>query len=453
MRLVSKTFLVVAAFAAGCGGGAAAGGGQPTAGGPAKSPAAQPAGPAEQSVAAGNPDPAAGPAPAAAPAAPRDTQWDAAVTYFAESEKAGWNGDRCDDAAEKFVAAGKGKRADAFFNAGVAYQKCSKLADAERHYKQALAVDANYAPALASLGELAFRAGRRDEAVQLWKQAVDKDGRLEVTAARVNLAALAYQQIRATSVAATRAQLEKDAIGHLQRTLAIDNDNIVAYTLMALIYMEGAERNRNRLDVAELLISEGKKRNDRYAPLWNASGILKMKRGNVAKALEDFRQAVQLDPKLAEARMNVGQIVLSSRNYDDAENQFREVLAMERNNYEALIGLGIALRGQATVARAAGKSGDFDAKIKDAEDTYNKAMTLDRNRPDSYYNLGLLYKDYKTNSEDQSRNIAQYRRAKQYFQDYLARADKSEEKRDDAQGHIQDCDKYVDILTKAMASK
>jgi tetratricopeptide (TPR) repeat protein len=126
---------------------------------------------------------------------------------------------------------------------------------------------------------------------------------------------------------------------------------------------------------------------------------------------------------------------------------------MERNNYEALIGLGIALRGQATVARAAGKSGDFDAKIKDAEDTYNKAMTLDRNRPDSYYNLGLLYKDYKTNSEDQSRNIAQYRRAKQYFQDYLARADKSEEKRDDAQGHIQDCDKYVDILTKAMASK
>jgi len=85
MRLVSKTFLVVAAFAAGCGGGAAAGGGQPTAGGPAKPPAAQPAGPAEQSVAAGNPDPAAGPAPAAAPAAPRDTQWDAAVTYFAET--------------------------------------------------------------------------------------------------------------------------------------------------------------------------------------------------------------------------------------------------------------------------------------------------------------------------------------------------------------------------------
>jgi tetratricopeptide (TPR) repeat protein len=447
-----KRCWLVAVLAAGCGGGAAAGGGQGTTaagGGKAASPAG---GPAEQSVAVGAPgDPAA--APAAAPAAPRDAQWDSAIGYFNESEKTGWNGSRCEEAAEKFVAAGKGKRADAFFNAGVAYQKCGKLADAERHYKQALALDANYAPAMGALGELAFRAGRRDEAVRLWKQAIDKDARLEVTAARVNLAALAYEQIRATSVAATRAQLEKEAIGHLQRTLAIDNDNIVAYTLMALIYMEGSERNRNRLDVAELLITEGKKRNDRYAPLWNASGILKMKRGNVAKALEDFRQAVQLDPRLAEARMNVGQIVLSSRNYDEAETQFREVLAMERQSYEALIGLGVALRGQATVARAAGKSGEFDAKIKEAEDTYNKAIAVDRNRPDAYYNLGLLYKDYRTNSEDQSKNIAQYRRAKQYFQDYLARVDKSDEKRDDAQGHIQDCDKYVDILTKAMASK
>ena len=446
MRLDSiRKWVWVAVFAAGCGGGAAAGGGQTTAAGGGKPPASPAGGPEEQSVAAGDPgDPTA---------APRDAQWDSAISYFNESEKSGWNGSRCEESAEKFTSAGKGKRADAFFNAGVSYQKCGKMADAERHYKQALSLDASYAPAIGALGDLAFRAGRRDEAVQLWKQAIDKDVRLEVTAARVNLAALAYEQIRATSVAATRAQLEKDAIGHLQRTLAIDNDNIVAYTLMALIYMEGSERNRNRLDVAELLISEGKKRNDRYAPLWNASGILKMKRGNVAKALEDFRQAVQLDPKLAEARMNVGQIVLSSRNYDDAESQFREVLAMERNNYEALIGLGIALRGQATVARAAGKTGDFDSKIKEAEDTYNKAIAVDKNRPDAYYNLGLLYKDYRTNSEDQSKNIAQYRRAKQYFQDYLARVDKSDEKRDDAQGHIQDCDKYVDILTKAMASK
>jgi len=151
--------------------------------------------------------------------------------------------------------------------------------------------------------------------------------------------------------------------------------------------------------------------------------------------------------------MNVGQITLSSRNYVEAEKQFTEVLKLQKGNYDAKLGQGVALRGQATVLRAQGKAAEFGQKIGEAEQAYKDAMALDRNRPDAYYNLGLLYKDYRTNEEDQARNIAQYKVARQYFQDYLARADKADEKRAEAQGHIQDCDKYVDILTKAMASK
>jgi tetratricopeptide (TPR) repeat protein len=261
-----------------------------------------------------------------------------------------------------------------------------------------------------------------------------------------------YQQIRQTTVPATRQQLEATALGNLQRALAIDNDSVVAYTVMALIYMEGADKNRNRLDLAELLINEGKKRNDRSAALWNASGLLKMKRNNVAKALEDFRQAVALDPRLAEARMNIGQIVLSSRNYDEAETQFREVLKLRKNDYAALIGLGVALRGQATVLRSAGQMDKFQAKIDEAEQTYRQAMDLDKNRGDAYYDLGLLYKDYRTNDPDQSKNIGQYKKARQFFQDFLARTDKGDPKREEAQGHIQDCDKYVEILAQAAGS-
>src|SRR5262249_15176411 len=162
----------------------------------------------------------------------------------------------------------------------------------------------------------------------------------------------------------------------------------------------GADKNRNRLDLADLLLNEGKKRNDRYAPLWNAMGLLQMKRNNVAKALEDFRQALALDAKLTEARMNVAQIVLSSRNYDEAETQFREVLKLRKNDYAALVGLGVALRGQATVLRSAGQQDKFALKIDDAEKSYRGAIEIDRNRPDAYYNLGLLYKDYRTNDPD-----------------------------------------------------
>ncbi len=393
-------------------------------------------------------------APAAAPAGPRKPKddFEAAVFFFQDAEKAGWSNDKCATAADKFLSAGKGKRAEAFFNAGASMQRCGKWGDAENYYRKALELHPNHGPTLANLGEMAWRNGKVQEAQDLFKRAADNDANREVTAARNNLAWMQYQQMRQTTVPATRQQLETDALHNLQGALAIDNDNVISYTIMALIYMEGADKNRNRLDLADLLITEAKKRNDRSAPLWNASGLLKMKRNSVAKALEDFRQAIAIDPKLVEARMNIGQIVLSSRNYDEAETQFREILKLRKNDYAALIGLGVALRGQATVLRAAGQMDKFAKKIDEAEEAYRQAMDADKNRGDAYYDLGLLYKDYRTNDPDQSKNIGQYRKARQFFQDYLARVDKADPRRDDAQGHIQDCDKYVEILTQATSS-
>ncbi len=392
---------------------------------------------------------AAPPPAASAPRQPKD-DWEAAVFYFRDAESAGWTQDKCNTAADKFQSAAKGKRAEGYFNAGVAKERCGMTADAEKLYRKALDLDPGNGQALANLGEIALRAGKVQEAQNDFDQAVKGKGGAEVSAAYNNIAWLQYQQLRQTNVPATRQQLEGQALTNLQRALAIDNDNVVAYTIMALIYMEGAEKNRNRLELANLLLTEGKKRNDKYAPLWNAMGLLQMRWNNVAKALEDFRQAVTLDPRLVEPRMNVAQISLSSRNYDDAENQFREVLKLRKNDYGALVGLGVALRGQATVLRSAGQTDKFQAKIDEAEKMYRAAIDVDKNRPDAYYNLGLLYKDYRTNDPNQSKNVAQYKQAKAFFQEYLARADKTDPKRDDAQGHMGDCDKYVDILTKAM---
>lgn len=388
-------------------------------------------------------------AAAAAPARPA-TDWDAAVAYFRDGDSTGWTADKCQSAADKFQNAGKGKRAEGYFNAGVAMERCGRTNDAEKLYRKALDLSPTYGPSLANLGELAYKAGKYQDAQNYFDQAVKNDAKLEVSAARNNLGWIEYQQMRQTNVAATRQQLETEALGNLQRALAIDNDSIVAYTIMALVYMEGADRNRNRLELANLLLTEGKKRNDRYAPLWNAMGLLQMRYNNVAKALEDFRQAVTLDPRLTEARMNVGQIVLSSRNYDEAETQFREVLKLRAKDYGALVGLGVALRGQATVLRSAGQMDKFQKKIDEAESTYRAALDVDKNRGDAYYNLGLLYKDYRTNDPDQSKNIAQYKKAKEFFQEFLARADKGDPKRDEAGGHAQDCDKYVEILGKAL---
>ena len=60
---------------------------------------------------------------------------------------------------------------------------------------------------------------------------------------------------------------EEDARIHLSNALGVDSESVYAYTMYGLIYMEGWKSNKNRLDLAKLLLDEGKKRNDKFAPL------------------------------------------------------------------------------------------------------------------------------------------------------------------------------------------
>lgn len=359
-----------------------------------------------------------------------------AVAYFQEQEKAAWKSDTCQIAADKFqsIASDHDKLVEAWFNAGVAYQKCGMNKEAEGMYKKAIGINPAHAPSLANLGEIYYRGGNDTVGRQYFEQAIKADA--QVTAARNNLAWVLYTKIHRAASDAERKKYEDDALGNLSRVLAVDNDNIVAYTIMALIFMEGFEKNKSRLDMANLLLEEGKKRNDKFAPLYNARGLYYLKKANVGKALEQFRQAVSLDGDFVEARMNLAQIVLSFRKYEEAEQNFRHVLKLQSKNYEATNGLGVALRGL--------------KKIDDAERSYNDAIQISAERGDAYYNLGLLWKDFRTNDADMGKNKAAYRKAKDYFQRYLAKSDAVGERRQDAQDNIEDCDKYVTALEQAI---
>ena len=73
-------------------------------------------------------------------------------------------------------------------------------------------------------------------------------------------------------------KLEEDARFNLSNVLGVDTDNVKAYTLYGLVYMEGYQKNKNRLDLAKTLLDEAKKRNEKYAPLQNAYGLYYMHR-------------------------------------------------------------------------------------------------------------------------------------------------------------------------------
>jgi tetratricopeptide (TPR) repeat protein len=368
--------------------------------------------------------------------------FDAAVAFYTDKIKGGWTDDVCSAVAEKWadVAGSHDKMVEARFNAGSAWHKCGKLDRAEAEYKKVMAMHPTHAPTISNLGEIEFERGNVGKAEQMWNQAIGLDSKL--TAARNNVAWLLLVKLRATTDRSAWNRIEKEARDQLSNVLAVDQENVPAYVLYGLVYMEGSERNSNRLDLAKLLLDEAAKRNDKYAPLHNARGLWYMRKKSPGPALEKFMQAVTLDPDFLEARMNVGNITLGFRKYDVAAEQFSYILGKRPKDYDAHIGMGIAQRGL--------------GKLDDAEKEYNTAKDLDGKRSEAFFNLGVLYQGFRANKAgDLKASQEMYRKAKSYFQDAISRGTLDADDKGDATDLIGDCDnviKQLDAAIKAAAN-
>jgi tetratricopeptide (TPR) repeat protein len=348
--------------------------------------------------------------------------YETAAQQFAATDKAhGWNESTCRQAADRFatVLRAHPDLVEAQFMVGLSYHRCGLVEDAEKAYQQAIRIKPNHGASLSNLGELYYRANKVTEARQYWDSAVKANGKL--TGARINIASLELEQMRkiGNPKDATWKKLEEDARFNLSNVLGVDSDNVAAYTAYGLVYMEGWQANKNRLDLAKLLLDEAKKRNDKYAALQNAYGLYYLHRASLNQALQAFTAAVEADPKFVEARVNVGLVTLGFRKYDTAKEMLSKVVELSPKNYDAYIGLGIALRGLK----------DLDG----AEAQYKKAKDIDPRRGDAYYNLGVLYKDFRASKNtDLGASIGTYKQAKEYFQQFMTmqaeQADKSEAK-------------------------
>jgi len=150
--------------------------------------------------------------------------------------------------------------------------------------------------AVSSLGAIYYKAGKVDGAKQYWDTAIKGNGKL--VGARISLASLAIEEMRRINNPkdAKWKSLEDDAKINLSNALGVDGDSVEAYTAYALLYMEGYQANKNRLDLAKLMLDEGKKRNEKFAPLQNAYGLWYLHKGRLNEALAGFTAAVEADP-------------------------------------------------------------------------------------------------------------------------------------------------------------
>jgi tetratricopeptide (TPR) repeat protein len=320
----------------------------------------------------------------------------------------------CSGAAGVFesFASKNPKAASAWYNAGLAYLKCDDLKAAEKAYRKALDVNSRYSNALGGLGVIAWKQGNRQQAESYFKQA---------------MATLLREQALRSGNGAAVTEAQDD----VRRALAVDGNNMAAYTTLALLYYDLAGNDKSKLEMADTVITQAKGISEKYAPLWNASGLIALRKKNVTRALRDFRRAIELDPNFVEAHLNVGAITLSFRDYTSAEQSFRAVLKQENKNIDAVIGLGVALRGQ--------------RKIKEAEEQYNAAAKMDPRNCAVPYDLGLLYQDYMSGSE------AELKKAQTYYRDFSSRCQTfaAKEKVADADRRIKNIDETFKALAEA----
>jgi len=201
---------------------------------------------------------------------------------------------------------------------------------------------------------------------------------------------------------------QDEAIADLQKAIALDSLNPTYYHALADIYLDYF-KSRQALETMKKAAAVFPKRIPTLLKLSEFQWILKQyndalftleriraidpqnaemfflfgnvfkEMGNAKRAINAFQSAVENDPDLVDAWINLGQL-WSEKGEPIAEKFFDNALRVDSNNIEAIVAKAYYL---------ANKKNDLPGAVK----LYKKINVIDPQKEEGYYNLGLLYLD------------------------------------------------------------
>lgn len=391
-------------------------------------------------------------APSAPVTAPERDAFAAALDAFAAHDRsATWSPVVCDEMHAKLSASA---RAEAKYDAGLVALRCGRDTDAEADFKAALAAKPDFRAARVELAmvtlAIAVAKDPTSERAALDAaideiDAVVKGARYQDTAALVRLARLQHR--RGTLLgSAGQASLEQ-AKASLQRALAIDDSSMPAYAELALVELDFSRARKEatgkvdgqQLDLAALVCSQAIKRDAGFAPIHYAAGLIEAERGDATAAVRELDLARKLDPTLLGAHAEAGSINLRFRGFERAEEAYRKVIALSPKDYDAHLGLAVALRGEIN-------DENFTAKVADATDALHAAQRIAPDRAEAYYDEAILTLEHKARTADGARELEH---SKKLFQTFIDKAGaRFAEERAKAKERIDDINKMTEFEKK-----
>lgn len=139
----------------------------------------------------------------------------------------------------------------------------------------------------------------------------------------------------------------------------------------------------NRYDDAVEEFREAIKLNPEYIEARNNLAVQLTCRGEHAAAIEELQKVLEFNPGYTESRCNLGQVYASMERYDDATAEFKETLRLDPGYAPGHNGLGNVYARQ--------------NKYSEAEVELQEAVRLDPGYAPAYSSLGLMYLEQENN--------------------------------------------------------
>ncbi len=376
-------------------------------------------------------------------------KFEAALASFVRHDEANdWDAAACASVAAMFedAAASQGTPfVQATYDAGLAFQRCKDDENALRRFQKAAKEDPSFDAALARLALYRFKESTdMDGAISALQSSVEQ-GRYKNAGALVDLASMQMARDGAHAAAGCNDDLEC-AQRNLQRALAIDDAYMPALNQLGLYYLQlarkragalpararGAVRGRQmltpgattkhtnvqQLELAALVCSQAIAKNPSYATIHNTAGLIMNELGQVNGAVAEFATAAKLDPRFFEAHMNFAAVNLSFRGFEQAQRAYTKALEIRPNDYDAHLGLAIAMRGPLS-----GSETDYEQRLTAVQHELDAAKKSDPERPDAYFNEGILTQEFQARAgSGKERTLAALDKAQASFEHFLDKA-------------------------------
>lgn len=249
------------------------------------------------------------------------------------------------------------------FNLAALYEEKGDYAQAAGLLADVLRVKPRHAPSIYRLSQVYFRLKKYRSSLSLMQRFVSlKPAMKKNPKVLMNMASIM-----------TEAGDYNNALAKARECLSLDSKSVEAYRAIARVYLK-QKRYKSVHFVYEL--AEKLKKKD--AKLENIRGLAYLGQRKFPLAMLAFGQAVQVNPRLFEAQMNLGALALQYQDKQRAVRALGVATKLRPRHRQALLAYAVALR--------------TTKKMKAAEAVYkNRLLAMKKNDPAALYNLGVLY--------------------------------------------------------------